>query len=441
MQTDETRDQLQDQDLGLELELCLCVLDVLGEEALSEALGVMQKVECGEVQRVGRVLLLFLSLDCGGSLLEVAGLLLRLFVDARLVLQLGHVNVLLVTALVGRLLSLLVAAEEKAYSSGNDLLVLAQGGQAHDLDGARIGPYLLLPQLACDLDGPEALGRLLVRLEQVVEDRLYCAVELVVRGLDVRGAQVGEDLGEEQLAQRLAGRCNEDGEERVEQRHRVDDVLVAQQTQAPDDLVAQLVLEHLVVLQEDLLQVGGELRGEVRIQVGHVRDKLDQVLQVGQPGALHRGVLQEQVAQRLVLLPLVVEVVAVALRVALDLEAERGMVRLNLLESADLALHFGICPGAVEAARVVGCAALAFSNFSAGPSRVGGRNRRRELGRCRFFSGPDSSITHHPGARAFPFLSLCGVICAGSHCDGSEHALFSPRRVAQSRGPRRRRPP
>jgi len=44
VQTDKTRDKLQNQQLGLELQLRLCVLDVLGEEVLSEALRVVQEV-------------------------------------------------------------------------------------------------------------------------------------------------------------------------------------------------------------------------------------------------------------------------------------------------------------------------------------------------------------------------------------------------------------
>lgn len=169
----------------------------------------------------------------------------------------------------------------------------------------------------------------------------------MVRGLDVGRAQVGEDLGEEEGAQRLGRGGDEDGEEGVEQGDRVDDVLVAQQAQAADDLVPQFVLEHGVVLQEDLLQVVGEATREVWVQVCHVRDEFDQILEVGEPRALRGGVLQEQVAQRLVLLPLVAEVVAVALRVALDLEAERGMVCLDLLEGAHLALHLGGVEGRV----------------------------------------------------------------------------------------------
>lgn len=387
---------------------------MFGEQALGEALRVVQEMQGREVERVRRVLLLLLALDGGSGLLQVAGLLLRLLVDAGLVPQLGHVDVLVVTALVGGLLALLVAAKEEAHAAGNDLLVLAQRGQAHDLDCACVGPYLLLPQLACDLDCPDALWRLLVRFEQVVEHRLDRAVELVVRGLDVRRAQVGQDLGEEQLAQRLAGRRDEDGEERVEKRHRVDDILVAQQTQASDDLIAQLVLEDLVVLQEDLLEVFGKLRGEVRVQIGYVGDEFNKVLQVRKPGALRRGALQEQVAQRLVLLPLVVEVVAVTLRVALDLEPERGMIRLNLLEGANLALHCESVWRAVTVARVLECNPLAVSNFFWWtlhrrrlllPTWSFGQNLK-----LRILSTPWSSIPLHPVGRAFPFLYTASFV-------------------------------
>ena len=312
---------------------------MLCEQALGEALRIVEEVESREVQRVRCVLLLLFLANIGGGFLQIARLLLRLLVDARLVAQLGHVDVVVAVAVLGSFLALLVAAEEEADASCNDLLILTECCKTHNLYRARISPYLLLPQLACDLDGPDALWRLLVRLEQVVQDGLDGAVELVICGLDVRGAQVRQDLGEEKLAQRLARCRNEDGEERVEECHGVDDILVAQQTQTAHDLVSQLILENVVVLEEDLLQVCGELRGEVGVQVGNVGDEFDQVLQVCEAGALCRGALQEKIAQRLVLLPLVVEIVAVTLRIALDLEPERGVICLDLLESANLALH------------------------------------------------------------------------------------------------------
>lgn len=145
VQAHQPRDQLENQQSGLELQLRLRVLHVLCKQRLGKALGVVQQVEGREVEGVRGVLLLLLLLDLLGSLLQIARLLLGLLVDARLMAQLGHVHVFLVAAVVGGLLALLVAAQEEAHPSCDDFFVLAQRGQAHDLDGARVGPDLLLP--------------------------------------------------------------------------------------------------------------------------------------------------------------------------------------------------------------------------------------------------------------------------------------------------------
>ena len=63
------------------------------------------------------------------------------------------------------------------------------------------------------------------------------------------------------------------------------------------------------------------------------------LFQRNEPSIGSAWVGKEQVEQGAILLILLLEVVSVRLRVPLQLESERGMVRLKLLQSAHFALH------------------------------------------------------------------------------------------------------
>lgn len=277
---------------------------MLGEELLGKTLGIVQQVQRGEIEGMRGVFLAFLALDLVHGLGVGLFLLLGLLVDGDLVLDLGEVD-LLVAALVLELLALLVAAEEEAHSADDDLFVVRETSLLHDVDGLGLSPDLTLPHLAGDFDGPDGARGGAVRRHQVVEDGLDGAVERVVDGPRVGVAQVAEDLGEEQRAERLGGRGDEDWEERLEDRGRVDDVLAAQEQQAADNLLAQLRVQDGVVLCQDGLKVAGEAAHDVRVAVGNVCHEVDHVVEgfdrVGRGGGWGG---EEDVALGLVLLPL-----------------------------------------------------------------------------------------------------------------------------------------
>lgn len=62
VQSDETGDELEDEQLQIDGELAVVAGEMLGEEELGEALGIVEEVEGGEVERVGLVLVLLFLL-------------------------------------------------------------------------------------------------------------------------------------------------------------------------------------------------------------------------------------------------------------------------------------------------------------------------------------------------------------------------------------------
>ncbi|KAJ0160085.1 hypothetical protein CTA2_8583 [Colletotrichum tanaceti] len=330
VETDQPRHQLQDKQLVLVRQLRLGVLQVLLEDVLGEALRVVQQVKGGEVERVRLRLAALLLVDLGDGLFVGVGLLLGLLVDADLMLHLVQVNLLLVAAVVVQLLALLVSAEEEPHGADDDLFVVGEGRLLHDVDGLGVGPDLALPQLARELHGPDGLGRGAVGCDEVVEDGLDGAVEGVVRGLGVRIAHLGEDLLEEERPQGLARRGNEDGEQRRQKGRRVDDLLLAQQRQASDNLLAQLGVQHLVVLQQDRLQVVGERDGVFRVQVHGVREEIDQVMErLDVLPRRGRRRDEKDLALALVLAPLLEEVLLVGLGVPADFVLQTRAVKVR----------------------------------------------------------------------------------------------------------------
>src|SRR6187402_2585726 len=95
-----------------------------------------------EVKRMW-LLLLFLNLfdflDCFFKCLLRFPTLL---VNTSLMLQLSDINTaFVITAIVLKFLTLLVAAQEKSDTTSNHFLIVSQSGLLHDFNSLRISPY------------------------------------------------------------------------------------------------------------------------------------------------------------------------------------------------------------------------------------------------------------------------------------------------------------
>lgn len=108
-----------------------------------------------------------------------------------------------------------------------------EAAECHDGDGLLIGPYLFSPELLCQDDGPRgvlAVGDVGSEFPLVAEDvgvhaavdhgeehGLHGAVELVVLGAEVGGADVGEDGLSDKGAEGRGGGAGEEGKEGPEE--------------------------------------------------------------------------------------------------------------------------------------------------------------------------------------------------------------------------------
>lgn len=125
-------------------------------------------------------------------------------------------------------------------------------------------------------------------------------------------AEIHGDFLEEDGAEGLAGGGDEDGEQRREEADRVDDVLVPEEDEAADDLLAEVRVQGGVVLRQDGLEVLREGPRLFEVAVGDVGDEVDDVVE-GLDGLARRGRGrdEEDFLLGLILLPLLEEVVLV----------------------------------------------------------------------------------------------------------------------------------
>ena len=146
------------------------------------------------------------------------------------------------------------------------------------------------------------------------------AVELVVGGFRVRCAQIRDDLGEKQLAERLRRRVEEQRPESVEESRRVDNVLPSEQDKRTHQLVSEFGVQARMVQLQQAAEVGRERSGQSRVAVGNMADEIDKILQSDHTAVIcSGGRLQEKFAQTRVLVELRLEVLLVGQRVVADL--------------------------------------------------------------------------------------------------------------------------
>ena len=134
----------------------------------------------------------------------------------------------------------------------------------------------------------------------------------MVGGLGVGLAQVADDLGVEEGAERLGGSRDQDGEKGGEQAGRVDNILATEERQAADDLFAEIGVEDGMVLGQEFLELVVVRGGDIGIEIGDVGDEVNEVVEflVVFAGG-RRGRRDEDLSLGVVCEPLIVELLGI----------------------------------------------------------------------------------------------------------------------------------
>lgn len=201
-------------------ELQLTMLVEVVVELLAERLGIVQQLQCGEVDgHLRRTIFPCLGRRLS-QLLDVALAFPSIFVDAGPVLcalegspRVGHRVLVFAVVLVVRVR---LRAKEEVQSRRLHLGVGVERCQRGDGDSLRVGPHALAPQLAHHHDGPHGLAAHLLALtlalvaddlgthaalDHAEQQALYDAVETVVLRPLVRRLKVGQDSLPDRLAE------------------------------------------------------------------------------------------------------------------------------------------------------------------------------------------------------------------------------------------------
>lgn len=219
----------------------------------------------------------------------------RLLVFVNLKLMLNFVKIgSLGFGLVGKVLLLLVDTEEETDPSADNLGVDTQRGLLHNFNGTGIVPDTTLPELTGKLDSPETVGRgevVLSLVNELEENCLDSLVELVVLGLVVGIAHLGDNTLVDLVTEDLGGSRSQNREEGLEELGGGDNVLVLEKNQALDKLLSKIMVEGVVLLQQELGQIVGEGLGQVgerSCNLGHKSNKFRKSLSVCSGRLLHK---------------------------------------------------------------------------------------------------------------------------------------------------------